>query len=127
MKRPDRALVDPAVRTRFVDGLDTDEVMRAERPNDHRWDYVLGDGESDQLVGIEPHPAESGEVSVVIAKKRATRAWLRDHLKTGVQVERWLWVTAGKQTFPAGGRTNLRLAQAGIQFAGRRIGAKHLK
>ena len=126
MKAVDRKRVDRAVRGRFVDGIDADEALRPDHPAERRWDYVLGDGAGRRLVGIEPHPAESGEVSAVIEKKRNTERWLRDHLRDGRRIVRWLRVGTGKASLPRGGKARLRLAQHGIEFAGGTVKASHL-
>ncbi len=126
MKVADRRRIDPAARDRFVDSIDVDEALRLGHPVERRWDYVLGDEEGTQLVGVEPRPAESGEVAVVMQKKRNTERWLVDHLRGGGRVARWLWVGTGKTSLPLGDKVRLRLAQAGIRFVGRRLQEKHL-
>ena len=126
MKAADRKRIDPAVRERFVDGIDADEALRLAHPTERRWDYVLGDEKGGQLVGIEPHPAASGEVSSVIDKKRNAERWLGDHLREGRRVARWLWVGTGKTSLPLGDKVRLRLAQQGIRFVGKAVKATHL-
>ena len=126
LKAADRKRIDRSVRDRFVDGIDVDEALRLRHPVERRWDYVLGDGDGGRLIGMEPHPAESGEVSVVIDKKRNTERWLGDHLRDGRHVARWLWVGTGKASLPLGGKARLRLAQHGIAFAGKTVKTFHL-
>jgi len=127
MKTVDRKRMDRSVQDRFVDGIDADEALRLQHPAARRWDYVLGDARGACLVGIEPHPAESGEVSVVMEKKRNTERWLSDHLKEGRRVARWLWVGTGKASLPLASKARLRLAQRGISFVGKSVRASHLE
>ena len=118
--------IDPSVRASFSESLNLDEATREGRENENRWDYLLGHASSSKVVALEPHSARDDEVSTVIQKKRAALSHLRDELKTGKSVDRWLWVASGTVRFSRMDKEMRRLDQEGIQFVGNRLLAKHL-
>ena len=121
-----RRLVDPDARRRFDDSLDLDEASRRSAPSDPRWDYLLGDGESDAVIAFEPHPLNGGAVDAVVRKKRSAERLLGEHLRDGNAVRRWFWVTSGGGSIPKGSPQQRKLTKAGIRFVGRRFGTKDL-
>lgn len=121
-----RERIDLAIRSKFVDSIDLDAALKAEYPTDNRWDYLLGHGPSAKIVAVEPHSAKHDEISTVIAKRKAADTQLRNHLRDGVQISCWLWVSSGDVQFAGIEKVRFRLAQEGIQFVGKRILSKHL-
>ena len=117
---------DDAVRSSFADSLDLDNALKKGREQENRWDYLLGYQPTGQVVGVEPHSAENGEVTTVIKKLEAARRQLQEHLCDGRGVSKWLWVASGRVRFVPIEKATLRLAQNGIEFIGRRITNKHL-
>ena len=51
---------------------------------------------------------------------------LRDHLREGVKIGKWLWVASGKVHFAATEKAKVRLDENGIEFVGTKVLAKHL-
>ncbi|MGZ8861780.1 MAG: hypothetical protein ACXW5J_16450 [Thermoanaerobaculia bacterium] len=121
-----REYFEQNIRTTFEDSLDLDEAMRVGHERENRWDYLLGHAPSSEVVGVEPHSAKQDEISTIISKRAAAKTHLREHLRNGVQVSRWLWVASGNVQFADTEGARLRLDQNGIEFVGRRILAKHL-
>jgi hypothetical protein len=121
-----RKYVDQALRPSFDDSLDVDEAFRAQAASSHRWDYLLGVQETAQIVGLEPHSASTGEVGVVISKKKASMEHLRSHLDTK-HISAWFWVASGRVDFAPFETAIRRLDQAGIQFVGGVLKKKHLR
>jgi len=126
VNRGHRRLIDTAIRALFSDSLDLDAALRTQRPQDNRWDYLVGHAGSGKVVGLEPHSAATGEVSTVIAKRAAARAQLQDHFRRGAAVAAWFWVASGRVDFVPHDKAMMRLLQAGITFVGGRVLAKHL-
>lgn len=122
-----RDYFDTSERPEFTDSLDIDEAFKFEREQEHRWDYLVGHAPSGRIVGVEPHSAENSEITTVVMKLRAARAQLRDHLRDGVFVAKWLWVASGKVQFAPMEKARFTLVQNGIEFVGRRVTNKHLK
>jgi hypothetical protein len=123
------ALVGLSAKPKVAESLDLDEALRAHHPNDPRWDYLLGvvaEGVEAHVVGLEPHSAETAEVKTVIAKRKAALAQLDQHLRPKVKVKKWLWVASGGVDFVPHDKVLLRLAQAGIEFVGKQLEARHL-
>jgi hypothetical protein len=122
----DRSLLHAEVRVRFSESLDLDSALQSQYPNDHRWDYLLGDSHTSSIVAIEPHTADTKEVSEVIKKKRAALQHLSGHLNPNTRVRKWIWVTRGTVRIVPFDKARLRLDQEGITLAGRCVTTKHL-
>jgi hypothetical protein len=120
------SIVHRDVRQDFGDSLDLDAELRADYPNENRWDYVLGHMPSRELIGVEPHSAHTNEVSVVIAKKQAAATRLRAHLRDGRSVTRWFWVASDNVAINDLDKTRRQLDQHGIELVGRVLLPKHL-
>lgn len=121
-----REHLEPKVRSDFEDSLDLDAALRPSHQQEHRWDYLLGHGPSGEVVALEPHSANSGEVSVVIKKKAAALVQLRDHARNGARVSRWIWVSSGKIDILNLEKARQQLDQSGIALVPRVVLAKHL-
>ncbi|MCC6747214.1 MAG: hypothetical protein IT371_06105 [Deltaproteobacteria bacterium] len=122
----DRDCLETSIRADFKDSLDLDAALRADHPEEPRWDYLLGHGPSGKVVALEAHSAREDQVSAVIAKKEAARVQLRGHLKDGARVAAWLWVASGSVEFLRMEAIRFRLDQKGILFVGREVLSKHL-
>jgi hypothetical protein len=121
-----RDYFDHSIRNAFADSLDLDAAVRVGHEQENRWDYLLGHTPSGGIVAVEPHSAKQDEVTTVINKRTAAREQLKDHLRDGVRITRWLWVASGKVHFANTENVRLRLDQNGIEFVGAKISAKHL-
>lgn len=119
MLAADRALIALAEHPRITDSLDLDEAMRPAYPMANRWDYLLGVANKEIIVAVEPHTATDREVRVLISKKAQAIAFLRDHLRPGRSVARWIWIAHGRVGFTRMDRAIRQLDQNGIQFQGR--------
>jgi len=115
----DVKLIHEGERPKIGDSLDLDAASRQELPQEHRWDYLVSSPATAEIVGVEPHTARDEEIRVVIAKKAQARSYLRSHLREGLHVARWVWVTRGKVNFTRMERARRLLDQNGIEFAGR--------
>lgn len=126
VKKAHHDYFDTAVRRDFADSLELDEAMRENRDQENRWDYLLGHAPSGEVVAVEPHPAKEADITAVIQKRTAAREQLQGHLRDGVRVAKWLWVASGKVHFADTEKARRQLDQNGIEFAGRKVAAKHL-
>lgn len=127
MKAADKLLLHADIRPTFADSLDLDSAFAVSNPSDHRWDYLLGHRATKQVFAVEPHPVSDGEVKVLVGKRNAAEAQLKDHLREGARVEKWFWLTSG--TVPDAGslKNSAILTQNGIEMPRRTLLAKHLK
>lgn len=126
LKNAHRNCIDDALRSAFADSLDLDSALEAGHEQENRWDYLLGHAPSAEIVAVEPHSAKQDEVTTVMRKKRAALDQLRDHLRDGARIAKWLWVTSGKVHFADTEKTRRLLDEKGIEFVGTRVYAKHL-
>jgi hypothetical protein len=119
LRRGDRERVVESAAVRVIDSLDLDAQTAAERGNENRWDYLLGTTQSNlPLIAVEVHPANTGEVKVLIAKKRAAEKVLRSVLKPGAIVKRWYWIASGKTVITRNTPESRMLDAAGIRLVG---------
>lgn len=114
------------IRGAFGDSLNLDAAFRRARPNENRWDYLLGHTASKLVVGIEPHSAKDDEITTVINKRSAAMRQLAGHFKHGAKVSKWIWVASRTVRFADTEIARRRLDQNGIAFAGAQVLAKHL-
>ncbi|MGO9739977.1 MAG: hypothetical protein ACLPN5_00335 [Roseiarcus sp.] len=77
-------------------------------------------------MAVEAHSAENKEIATVIKKREAALRQLREHLRDGKSVAKWLWVASGNVHFAPMEKATFQLAQSGIEFVGRTIMNKHL-
>lgn len=122
-----RGCLAEEIRPSFADSLNLDAAMSGSYPQENRWDYLLGHEASGQVIGVEPHSARTDQVSVVIAKRVAAGGHLRDHLREGARVAKWIWVASGRVDFLFQDRVKRRLASEGIDFVGGQVKAKDLQ
>jgi hypothetical protein len=122
----DKDRIEAGLRSQFADSLDLDAAMRKAHPHDNRWDYLLGHAPTDSVVALEPHSANTSEVSVVIKKKESAQQHLKGHLKAGAKVRKWIWVASGATHILQFSKAKTQLAQSGITLAGKQVLASHL-
>lgn len=126
MKAAHRQYFDEEIRTDVADSLELDEALREGREQENRWDYLLGHLPSGEIVAVEPHSAKQDEITTVIKKRTAAREQLKEHLRDGVRVAKWLWVASGKVHFADTEKARRLLDQNGIEFVGAKVAAKHM-
>jgi hypothetical protein len=76
-----------------IASVNVDECMRKRYPNSRRWDYGVWHGGKDaEIAFVEFHKAETGEIAVIIEKKK----WLLGII-TGVSIPdcEWYWIKTG--------------------------------
>ncbi len=117
----DAKLIAASERARVGDSVDLDQATMKQHPEMNRWDYLLSVPDVSQIVGMEPHAARDREIDVVIRKKQVAAVFLREHLRAGQRVTRWIWVTRSHVGFSRMDSARRRLAQHGIEFAGREL------
>lgn len=126
VKNAHRDYFDAAIRQAFADSLDLDKAMQLGHEQANRWDYLLGHASSGNVVAVEPHSAKQDEITTVIKKRIAARKQMKDHLRDGARVTKWLWVASGRVHFANTEKARLRLDQHGIEFVGAKVTARHL-
>ncbi len=120
-----RKYIAADIRADFEDSLDVDAALLAAHSQQNRWDYLLGHGPQNRVVGLEPHTADDGEISVVIKKKEHAMIQLQPHLETTGKVSDWFWVASGTVGFTVMEKATRRLDEKGITFVGKALLRKH--
>lgn len=126
VKGAHRDYFDISIRESFVDSLELDEAVKQGHEQENRWDYLLGHAPSSEVVAVEPHSAKQDEITTVIKKRAGAREHLKDHLRDGVKVKKWLWVASGKVHFADTEKVRRILDQNGIEFVAPKVLSKHL-
>lgn len=127
LEKAHRQLIHQDIRKDFADSLALDDALRPGNEQANRWDYLLGHEGSAMVIGLEPHSANTSEVSTVIATKNAARGQLRDHPKPGNTVAAWFWVASGRVDFAPHDKIITRLEQEGIAFVGGTLRSKDIE
>ncbi len=126
VEKAHRIYFDKTVRSSFADSLNLDVALARGHERENRWDYLLGHAPSHRVMAVEAHSAENKEIATVIKKREAALRQLREHLRDGKSVAKWLWVASGNVHFAPMEKATFQLAQSGIEFVGRTIMNKHL-
>lgn len=105
-------------RNNVACSINLDACRQSADPHGSRWDYLLVVGQgTGPVVGMEVHHAVSAEVSVMIKKKNAAMALLRQECPT-LTVQSWNWIVPKGQTpfFTQNDPLTRTLYAAGIGF-----------
>jgi hypothetical protein len=109
----------PKVIMKAQCGVDLDTHGPRSDRGEKRWDYVLVNHDA-RGHGVEVHPASTGEVDAMIAKKRWAEHVLAAEAKK-LEVGRWHWVASGRVDIRRHDRARKKLAEAGIEFPRERV------
>jgi hypothetical protein len=102
----DAPCIATPLRSAFKDSLDLDTATRQAHKDDHRWDYLLGHTATGHVVALEVHPAETSEVTRVIAKRDASQKHMNLHLEPGAHIAAWYWAASAAPRSSRSRRTN---------------------
>ena len=128
LRKNHRDAILPKKSRKLSGSIDIDKALKSEHPHDHRWDYCIGVRKrqnTDSLVWVEFHPANSHSVSDMLAKATWLKQWLagpgkplQGLMKTKTDLR---WVPTGPVAIRQASKQSKILAQAGISFPKRRI------
>jgi hypothetical protein len=112
-------------KPRCLDGsVDLDNALQTARPREPRWDYGVGlktrlkacTG-TVQVVWIEPHPASSSHIDVMLNKLDWLLAWLREEAPALDRLNaEYVWFATGAVALPANSPQRKRIAAQGLLF-----------
>lgn len=102
--------------SQLIDGsVDIDEAVRGIRPDESRWDYVIG--YSNEAIFIEVHPADTANVDEMVKKVKWLKSWLTvaaPDLKGLHKREVYYWIPSGR----------VNILKGSVQY--RKIAVNHL-
>ena len=102
--------------TKLIDGsVDIDEAVKSMRPDESRWDYVVG--YSNEAFFLEVHPADTKNVDEMVKKVK----WLKDWLATSATGLRSLHKRNVYYWIPSG---RVNILKGSVQY--KKIAANHL-
>jgi hypothetical protein len=123
LRAADRPRVRPANSREVVGSVDLDGALAEQQPNAPRWDYAIGYGRNGTRVyWLEVHPATDGDVGEVLRKLSWLKDWLTgDGRRLAAFPAFLVWVASEETTFTPNSPARRRLAQAGVDYAGRSL------
>jgi hypothetical protein len=125
LEKADRARVTISDTRALCGSVCIDEALRADYPNDARWDYGIGvrNGKQGEVaVWAEVHPASSHHVRDVLNKLDWLRTWLTKEATEFKRLDcRYRWITTGAITFRGGNAQHRLIAQRGLAFPVKRL------
>lgn len=106
-----------ATDTRLIDGsLDIDEKVKNLYPKENRWDYAIS--YDNKVCFVEIHPAETSEVSVMIAKLKWLKNWLKEKApdidNLPFYSPRFIWIASGRCSILPNSRYAKQISQSGL-------------
>jgi hypothetical protein len=103
-----------------------EQCLGRKYPEQRQWDYAVGFQPTnlveEVIYWIEVHPANEGEVRVVLEKLRALKTWLRTNAqKLNAMNRSFIWISSNKTSFTsrsslARGMSRENLEQVGRAF-----------
>lgn len=121
----DRARVRTAKPRHLRGSVNLETALRARRPGQPIWDYVIGFGsgpDSPEAIWLEPHPASSDHIAPVIAKFEWLVQWMRAEAPELHRLPpRFIWLATGSVALAPNDPKRKLLAAKGIEFAAGRL------
>lgn len=116
LKNVDRVKVS-CEKPRKLDGsLDIDSSVKSLYPDSERWDYVIS--YSGGVCYCEIHPAETSEVTKMIAKLAWLKKWLKDKAPQinalPAYTHKYVWVSSGRVNVLPTSREAKQISGSGI-------------
>ncbi len=120
----DRHRIDAEDTRRIKGSIDVETCLKMTRSRDRQWDYAVGylptNLAEEVVYWIEVHPANPGEVKVVLEKLEHLRAWLRvDGNKLDSMKRLFIWISSGSTSFDQKSPQAHRMSQAQLRHVGR--------
>jgi hypothetical protein len=124
LREIDRNRIGTADPRRLKGSVDVESRLQALYPGERQWDYAVGFSPSgsrgEVIFWIEVHPANDGEVSVVLEKLQFLQDWLRTSGQSLSSLP-WvfIWISSGKTSFTLTAPHRKRFALQGLEHVGR--------
>jgi len=124
LKEIDRNRIETAVTRRLKGSVFVEGCLTRHYSGEKQWDYAVGFDPAgfygEVIYWIEVHPANDGEINVMLEKLQFLRRWLREHGQKLDSLPRaFIWVSSGKTSFTLTAPQQKRFALLGLQHAGR--------
>lgn len=110
----DSNCISPSATSKLCGSVDMDACFKDAEPQASRWDYIVC--YNGELLAVEIHPANTGEVNAMIAKKQwLARKWADLNLEAECgRIKVYHWVASGKVDVLPQSPQAKRLAQSGL-------------
>jgi hypothetical protein len=111
-------------QTRRLSGsVDVESALTPRYRDERQWDYAVGfrptNTKAEVVYWLEVHPANEGEVRVVLEKLEFLRRWLRENgPKLNAMPKAFIWISSGRTSFTRTSPQQKRLSLAGLQHGG---------
>ncbi len=122
----DKDRIQTAEPRNLKGSVNVERFLASRYPEQRQWDYAVGFQPSnlaeEVIYWIEVHPANEGEVRVVLEKLRALKTWLRTDAQKMDEMKRsFIWISSNRTSFTsrsslARGMSKENLKQVGRAF-----------
>jgi hypothetical protein len=124
MEKIDKPHVEVEDTHRLRGSVNLDSVLKANYPNDSRWDYGIGhlpeNRKHEMVYWVEVHPANDRAVKEMSAKIHWLRRWLSTKAKDLDDMHKEIiWVSSGKTSFTLTSPQQKQFALLGLQHKGK--------
>ena len=123
----DRNRIQTAEPRNLRGSVNVEQCLARKYPEQRQWDYAVGFQPTnlveEVIYWIEVHPANEGEVRVVLEKLKALKSWLRTNAKKMDEIKRsFIWISSNRTSFTsrsslARGMSRESLKQVGRVFS----------
>ncbi len=116
VKGSERKMISPEDTKKLSGSVDIDNALKADNPNEARWDYTIG--YEGKAYFVEVHPANTSEVDTVIKKVEWLKDWLNkkaSKLKS-IRQTPYYWIPSGRYSISKRSPQYKELSQKGIRI-----------
>jgi hypothetical protein len=120
----DRNRIDAEDTRRIKGSVDVEACLTTSRSRERQWDYAVGyrptNLAEEVVYWIEVHPANPGQVKVVLEKLESLRNWLQeDGRKLDSMKRAFIWISSGTTSLNQKSPQVRRMSQARLRHVGR--------
>ncbi len=123
LRTRDRRRIAAEDTCRISGSVNLDSALRRRFPDKPRWDYAVGyrpvNLDDEIVYWIEIHPANSGEIQVVLQKLSWLKTWLQQCAPSLCRLKAaYIWVSSGKTTLSPTALQRKKMALSGLRHKG---------
>ncbi len=120
----DRNRIQTAEPRNLRGSVNVEQFLASRCPEQRQWDYAVGfqpmNLDEEVIYWIEVHPANEGEVRVVLEKLRALKTWLRTNARKMNAMKRsFIWISSNRTSFTSRSSRAREMSRESLKQVGR--------
>ena len=120
----DRNRIQTAEPRNLRGSVNVERCLARKYPEQRQWDYAVGFQPTnlveEVIYWIEVHPANEGEVRVVLEKLRALKTWLRTNAQKMNEMKRsFIWISSNRTSFTSRSSLAREMSRENLKQVGR--------